>query len=706
MYIPGVPRASNPLTVAAALRFGNGDQLMARHALGLWFSVGSHRKGLTSGARNVSRMLVAVLAVCTVVVFAGGSVARAEVDSWGPTLSLPSGSAPASDQILSSPTGALLRYSLQNGGVSIASFESGVLGPETELGGGELGRVEFLPDGTAVLSFVSGETLDLAVRLPDGQVGPVFDGTTEEPIVAFAVRQGEVLLVREKLKVVGSGGNATVVPDLLASSLAIGDEGRLSTTGTTTTIYQAPVPEHNYGNHIESAAATMDANGEADVVFDIDRVEYAEEVIDISRSASGEWSSPRALFAPPYPAGISEFYVAVAPGGRALLAFFDGEFEGGELRYYDSIREPGETFASPTEALSVTGFAQRERDNHMLVAAGGDGTLALAIPTSSCHSENTHEAVTETITAFVAPPNEGLNAHSIPVLDTEFDVSYLTALGAGDGQALVGVQDHEFIADESERNNVCGELVFHGEGHGTVTQVDRVALVGGLNGNEKTFGEVADDRTEELNVYGAGIDLAGEAAVTGDLAAGGGAGYAFYGPPSSTRKPEEKGVTKPSEPDTSTTSTTGSTTSATTSASTETPSTPPPAPIAKYGPLEISSSGEATVTLTAPKLAPDEVLLQQVAIEAFSGGGGARTSSAYTAASKHAKLRLIGRVQASVRLHSEQRRVLHLKLSRALLSYLRSHTTAKLKLTVTSTETGHKTTVKTSSLTVKLTHRH
>jgi hypothetical protein len=501
----------------------------------------------TSSVAITARVLTVLLATCALTAFAFAAVAAAaEPNTWDPVTALPTGSTPASDQILSSPTGALFRYSSQEGFLSLAAFEAnGTLGPAQIVtgtsSGSVAGPVAFLPDGAAVISFesFSSAPLDLTVRLPNGAYGPRFNGNSDKPIVAFAVREGEVLLAREEF------GTANDKPAISVSTLAIGAGGELTEMGTPTPIYELPASDTAVAK-IYSMGVAMDASGQADLVAETEGERYGNEpdahneILDLSRSAQGSWSGPRVLSAGLFEEkNPNELQVAVAPGGRALLTFQDGKFppccnSGGADQLaddvYQSVREPGGTFSTPTQVQSIEGTGGVEFKTQ--VAAGGDGTLAESVRSLSCQTfEDTSEVPVEAIKLLVAGPGIPLHSYSVSVLDTKAESTTVRipdpVLGAGDGEALLGVQNR--IVTKGHETNTCGAET--SEENGRVE--DRAVLVGEHEDGEKTFasGEYqlgSELSTANLSVESAGIDTVGNAAVTGSLATSSGAEYDFY----------------------------------------------------------------------------------------------------------------------------------------------------------------------------------
>jgi hypothetical protein len=524
----------------------------------------------------VRRVLCGFLAAGAVAVFVSSPAAAAEPYSWAPVASLPAGSVPASDQIYSTPSGELMRYSRQSGTPSVAFFGAeGKLGTEQLVDGAtsesELGSVAFLPDGAAAISYSYDEHLALVVREPNGAYGARLAGSADDPIVAFAAREGEVMIAREDV------GTTNFKPQIKVSSYTVESGGFLKETGTPTPVYELSAS----GESIRSVALALDANRQADLVM-LTEGEAGNEVLDFARSSTGEWGGKRDLSAGlPEAAHAHGLQVAVAPGGRALLAFQTSRFPSGSpdetaTYVYDSLREPGGTFSTPSQVDAVVeagGVGGETR-----VAAGGDGTLALAVATNSCHTyEDASEVPTEALTAYVAAPGKSLSSGvGISIYDTDAANSVLTALGAGGGRAMLGIEDTHIISGVD--NHVCGVIIDGNPEHGIYS--DRGVLVG-ASSTERTFGSGEFDFGSyypELRLDADGVNPAGEVAVTGSLTSSKGAESDFYGSVSTSTSSEEN---KTPSGSTGTSSGTSSATTTTGVGATPTASATPAPPVAK-----------------------------------------------------------------------------------------------------------------------------
>jgi hypothetical protein len=601
-------------------------------------------------------------------------------NTWGPASPLPSGTTSLGDQILSSPTGALMRYSVSGNRPSLATFGPDGLGPATAIpsapAGALPGPVAFLPDGSAVISYYQFYTgpLRLVVRAANGTFGPAYNLTSGAQ--SFAARDGEVLVL---------GAAFFNVKQVTASSLSIGPGGTLTPVGGAAVIYTAPGnPPDLYGTQISAPVAGLDTNGEADAVITVDHVSTSgDEVLEMHRSAAGAWGAPQSLSAGlPGAAFASEPKAAVAPGGRTLIAFNTGDGSLTKSTLWRSLREPGSTFPAPSLVNDLSGVGGAI--NTTLAAAGGDGTLALGVFALTCQSISS-EVKLETLRALVAPPGGPLGSYSANVLDSAADQSRMISLGAGHGEAIFGLTDQQVTGGNAD--NVCQSVITNGQA-GTIS--DRVSIVGPDGSSDHTFGSGTYDGNGNgsvvLSADAVGLNATGDGAITGRLAASGVPASAFYqGPPPVPVAPPTP-----------------------TPAGTPAPAPSPPAPAntssptPRSGPLTLNGSGVVSFTLTAPTFSnPRDVLAVNILLQVFSGNGS--SASVQAAKKKPKKPRLIGVVRKSVRLHSGQKLVTKLTLTRKLRTYLKQHPAAVVKLQLTSTQTGRKKTVKT--LAVRLKHK-
>ena len=601
-------------------------------------------------------------------------------NTWGPVSNLPSGTTSLGDQILSSPNGTLMRYAVTSNKPGLAIFGPDGLGPATPIpsapSGALPGPVAFLPDGSAVISYYQFNTgpLRLVVRFADGTFGPVYNLTSGAQ--SFAARAGEVLVLGEAF---------FNVDQVTASSLSISANGTLTPVGGPAVIYSAPGnPPDLYGTQISAPVAALDTDGQADAVIRVDHVSTSgNEVLEIHRSAAGVWGAPTSLSAGlPGAVFASEPKAAVAPGGRTLIAFETGDGTLTKSTLWRSLREPGSTFPAPTLVNDLQGVGGAS--NTVRAAAGGDGTLAIATYATTCSTISSAVKV-QTLTALVAPPGGPLASHGVGILGTAAASSRMISLGAGNGQAIVGLNDQQVTAGNPE--NVC-QSVSTGGNSGTIS--DRVSIVGPTGGFDHTFGSGTyagnGNGSVMLSADAVGLNATGDGAATGRLVTSGVPASAYYeGPPpvpAGPGTPPPAGGPAPA------------------------PAPPVPAPVntssasPRPGPFTLSAAGVVSFTLTAPTFSnPRDVLGVQLALQVFSGGGS--SASLEAAAKKKAKPRLIGVVRKTVKLRSGQKLVTRMTLTRKLRTYLKQHPSAAVKLQLTSTQTGRKKTVKTVAVRLK-----
>jgi hypothetical protein len=607
-----------------------------------------------------------------------------------------------------------MRYALEEEIPEIAFFEQdGALGMPQRVTGsepeGDNGPVAFLPDGSAVISFVEepGKPRSLTVRSPGGAYGNRFEGSLDEPIVAFAAREGEVLAVRERI---GSKSK----PLIEVSTLAIGGGGTLTESGSAQVLYEMSA-EDIYVDDFKTVAVAMGPDGSADVTALTENEGRTSggdlfahnDVLDFHRAGPGDpWGGEGNLAAGlPYEAEANELQVAVAPGGRALLAFKTSEptainssLRSDSSHVYASVREPEGSFSSPSQVVAPQSPESGVALAKMLVAAGADGTLALAYRTETCQTI-TPEAAVETYGALVAPPGKPLG--SLPLLgySNADDTSRITALGAGHGQALVGMDDLAVTAGEGD--NLCEYSPIPDDQ--TERDDARAVLVGApepLDGDEFTTNEMELGSSEyellhgdggELFINSAAIDDDGNAAVTGALRVSEGTEYAYF---TGSGKPYGGTVGKNGGPGNQNSGGSGDTGGSQTGGGATDKAgqaTSSHAPIPKVGPLVVSASGRATLALTAPKLGGSSRLHVQTTLTIVATGKGAK-----------GKAKTIARVKIMAKLASGEKTVIHLKLPAKGLAYLRSHHGHGVQLRIVASEQGHARSTKTITPKVRL----
>jgi hypothetical protein len=642
--------------------------------------------------------LFVVFASCLVVLIGVAAQAPAALaatpNTWGAPTALPTGSLrntdePNGDLLLGTTDDRLMRYSLQETIPETAFFEpDGVLGPSQRVTGAEPeggnGPVAFLPGGAAVVSLApeAGRPLSLTVRSASGAYGPLFAGTSSKPIEAVAAREGEVLLARERI---GSSSR----PLIEVATLSLDSSGTLAETGSQV-IYEMPA-EDIYVDFFKTVGLALGPDGSADLVMLTENegrtagnVLFARnDVFDFHRAAPGDpWVGGANLAAGlPDETEAQELQFAAAPGGRAIFAFKTSEpipisssLRPDESHLYAAVREPEGTFSGLEPIVAPTSPEAGSALVRTMAAAGPDGTLALAYRTETCQSI-TPVTPTETYGVEVAPPGGGLSAFSFAGDDTADATSRITALGAGHGQALIGVDDREVVTGEG--NNLCQYSPMPNDQ--TERYDDRAIILGAtepLDGDEFSLLEETLGRTVGEPFHGVGgepyidtaaIDEGGDAAVTGALTVSGGAEYAYF---TGSGKAYGGGTLGTGGGGTGSGSgsgggTTGGAGQPGTSGSSGKPTGTgskagaAKAPAPKVGALDVPASGHATLTVTAPKLSGSARLTVKVELEVVSGKG------------KDAKT--IAKVSAVAHLGSGQKTTLHLTLPPKAVAYLRAH---------------------------------
>jgi hypothetical protein len=493
--------------------------------------------------------LVAAIATTLAAVFA--SIAAAD-GTWSATGTLPAGSvATTYAQVLSPPGGGTLLWQWQNRSpVLVPISPAGALGaPQlfpadaSNDASGKPVHAYFLPNGDALFSYepFNSSALHLVYRFASGTFGPVFRAPSTPLLRALAVRSGQVLLVEDS-----EGAN----PVLSAHTLSIGVDGRLTANADAVPIYRSPGSD-TFGTHINYVGAAISADGSADVVAFVDHTSMPTgfEVIDMQRASDalgGGWSPARSLSAavdPEHDAGRASTFpgasgavtdpMAVAPGGRAILEFEAGTLNAGRSvatsgNIYALVREPSGTFNQPQLANATPPDRAGGTASYVQVAAGGDGTLAIASNFMSCADSNFTTLSFTPIIASVAAPGRELAGVPVPGGESTAQTRVSpTSLGAGGGQAIIGLTTQTNTGSSLPLNG-CGS---YDTSRRSGTLGDGAVITGGSDETvSTTFANLPwpEGRPPQVRVDAAGLDAAGNAAVAGSLATSRGIEYAAF----------------------------------------------------------------------------------------------------------------------------------------------------------------------------------
>jgi len=498
------------------------------------------------------------------------------------------------------------------------------------------------------------------------------------------------------LLVTSAGDGASV------TSYTIGSGGSLTQNGS-------PVQIFTDGTLFGESWTALDANGSADVLINaVDEhagtPDYGDSYMaEVQRSASGAWQTPQQ---PPGTANADEnnLHVAVSPTGRMIAMWpVDTEISGYwyTLGVYAAIREPGGSFGSPTQLLDessvpVGGIAATR---NLRVAAGPDGTLAATVGSETCPNQDLSTDESSTTTVWIAPPGSPLASYAVPGSTlTQSTYTAVTALGAGDGRAIVGLNTSQVVnATNISSGSPAWDAASCGEQEGYPSQTsnsDSAVILGpNLDVSSPAFGSGGQTGTgpvTSVDVDSAAVDPNGNATVIGDLTGATAAGFATFGSVGSPYTPPASGTT--TTPGATTTTRSGSTTTPSAS-STVTPQVPPkqtPAAIKTLTPNIVGQNGVQSFGATNNADALENISIAEWAYE--SGLTTALVKSRRVIiASGH--LRLGPHKSGTVKLH----------LSRAArIALSRKGGQLKVTIQITTTAAGHHTTVLIHKLTLRL----
>ncbi len=590
-------------------------------------------------ARGLAIASIAVLVwVCAPAGAAGPKI-------WSGVATLPSGGSTSSSEVLSSPTGATFLFYLAAGKPTLARFgANGALGspvtlpPDPVFGAtaAGVGPVAFLPNGDAVMSYAPDQgQFTLVYRFANGTFGPVLKASN---MTSFAARAGEVLAAY--------GGTV--------QDYSIAADGTIAAKGGPVTLYSG---QSLFG---ESWTA-LDAGGTADIVINEDDNGPTVGPVEFTRSATGGWSGPRTLGAQ-----TNGVVGATAPGGRAIIAFQQGDGNTTDTKLYYAVRDPGSAYGAPqlVNSLNAAGGAL----DYDMVAAGGDGTLALAYRAYTCAEPNVDDVPSASITAVVVPPSG--NPSSVPIGNSQTTadtVVTLDSVGAGDGQAIVGMDSINSSAYPYGTAS-CTTMPIPDPLMSTTS--DFVAITGGSPATFATSGPSTTPAS--VHVDSVGLDIAGDAVAMGSLSAGGSDQYATYGTPGSAT-----GTTGPTGP----TGPTGSTG--------PTGPLPPPNAGPISAPTNVNGQGQQSLSITNPN---------DYSLTATIQESGLVTAAADIARAGRKPKTIAG---ARTKIAPHKKAKITLKLSKAARNYLKKHHRLKATLTIKLTATGHRSRVVTKRLTLR-----
>ena len=629
--------------------------------------------------RSIHRSICASLVLAAWILGVHVPATRA-TQMWNASTGLPSGANTANSEVVTSPTGATLLYYLSavsgfppSGKPTIAAFEpTGQLGaptqapPDPTFGGNAtaVGPIAFLPNGDAVVSWAPDEgQFSLVYRFANGTFGPVLKASN---MTSFAARPGEVLA--------SVGGAVT--------DYAIAANGAMTKTGSAT-IYTG---ETLFGE----TWTALDADGRADVMINGDQ----KGILDVSRTPDGSWGAPREMA--PF---TNNAKAAVAPDGRAIAEWQESSettSKGGQAQVtqWAAIREPGGTFGAPQQINELKGPGGVQ--DKVLLAAGGDGTLALADESYICPSphEEEHDAIVST-TAYVASPGNGLTAYGVPGSTWSASSSVgLDSLGAGDGAAIVGM--HSISSSDYPQGTAgCFGPPTSPGGPYHYTGSDYAALLGPSGTSTQAFGAQGPvEHLGRLMIDAAGLDLAGNAVAMGSLTTPGGAEYETYGTPGSAKATTPGGGTGSggSNGSGSGGGSSGSSGGGSTSSGAKPPINIAPAAGLINGSPNVSGSGQQSLTLSNPNDYSETAVIQEVA--QLTGGA--------VIAKHKSKMRTLTVSSAHVTIGSHKQVTIKLKLSSAARKLLRRYHKLPVTLKITLTAPGRPATVVTRRLVLRL----
>jgi hypothetical protein len=641
--------------------------------------------------RRVGFRAVVSAAAAALSVGMAAQASATTTQTWSSVSTIPSVTSLTGAAVTAGPTGqTLLTASVQYGGALWPVLTGSPLATTVPFSWyGTVGSqsVRFLPNGDAIVAIYDSSNYDtyFVYRFANGTYGSGI--VTVYGVSSYAANSDELL-------VTSAGDGASV------TSYTIGSGGSLTQNGS-------PIQIFTDGTLFGESWTALDPDGSAAVLINATdekagTPDYGDGYMaEVQRSSSGAWQTPQQLpgTSNADPNGLQ---VAVAPTGRMIAIWpVDTEISGYTytLGIYAAVREPGGGFGSPTQLLDessvpVGGIAAT---TNLRVAAGPDGTLAATVGSETCPNQDLATTKSSATSVWIAPPGGPLTSYAVPGSTlTQSTYTAVTALGAGDGRAVVGLNTGQVVnatnissGSPAWDDASCGEQ----EGYPSQTSNSDSAVILGPNVDvaSPAFGSGGQTGTglvTNVDVDAAALDPNGNATVIGDLSSASAAGFATFGSVGSPYTPPVSGTT---------TTAGGTTTTATTTtpsgSSTITPQIPPkqtPATIKTITPDIVGQNGDQSFGASNSSDALENISIAEWAYESGLTKSLAK-SRRVMIASGH--LRLKPHKSGTVKLH----------LSRAARNAL-SRKGGRLKVTIqiTTAAAGHHTTVITRTLTLRL----
>jgi hypothetical protein len=689
-----------------------------------------HSRGITRTGLTAS---LCALTVTVTAALSGAGVASASVPTWSGVSTIPNVSSPTGAAVISSPTGGtllladgpygglvwpVLAGSPLSSAVTVAAY--GQITSQSALS---------LPNGDAIIASVNsvGQTI-FTYRFASGTLG---SSITVSGVSSYAANHNELL-------VTSAGDGASV------TSYVIGADGSLTANGASIKIFTD-------GTLFGESWTALDPDGTAEVLISaVDEQsgtpDYGDGYMaEVQRLNAGAWQDPVQVPGTA-DADTNSLHVAVAPTG-AMIATWPTDVEVNGYYYttgvYAQIREPGGQFGAPVQLLNQSsvpvGGVAAQFSPH--VAAGPDGTLAATVTGDTCPDQQVSTEATSSTDVWIAAPGAPLSSYAVPgtTLSTTSSTS-VTALGAGDGEAVVGLHTATIV---DSTNVEGGNAYFYGscgeeEGYSAKQAFSDSAVVLGPNtpAVSQTFGtggQTGTGAVSDVDVDAAAVDPNGYATVLGSLDTPGSAEYATFGavgsPLAVATTGSASGTTGSTSGSTGSASgSTGSSMNTTTNASsgggstpststgsgqsssattTQAPVTPPKQTAAAFTavtPRIVGQNGNQLVTASNNSDAIENLSIAEYAFASgLTNSLMVRPADAQAAAAK-SKLVKIATGRLTLKPHRSGKLTLH--LTRAARKLLAKHgNRLSVTLKITTTAPGHRSTVVTRHLVLRLAGR-